>query len=81
MAEKPAHTFESSLDRLTAIVKELEGEGVDLERSVDLFREGRVLVQTCESLLKNAETTLRAADGATASPATIERTPNDEQPF
>jgi exodeoxyribonuclease VII small subunit len=73
MAEKPAHTFEASLDRLTAIVKELESEGVNLERSVELFREGKTLVQHCELLLKNAETTLRAADGATAAPAISQR--------
>jgi exodeoxyribonuclease VII small subunit len=76
MAEKTAGTFEASLDRLTAIVKELESEGVDLERSVELFREGRGLVTQCEALLKNAETTLRAADGEAAAPATV-----DEQPF
>jgi exodeoxyribonuclease VII small subunit len=77
----PARTFESSLDRLTAIVKELEGEGVDLERSVQLFQEGRTLVTHCEALLKNAETTLRAADGNAAGPATIGRAVDDEQPF
>ena len=81
MAENSAHSFEASLDRLSAIVKELEGEGVDLERSVELFREGRTLVTHCELLLKNAETTLRSADGNAAIPATVDRPIEDEQPF
>jgi exodeoxyribonuclease VII small subunit len=81
MVENKSRSFEASLGRLTEIVKELEGEGVDLERSVELFREGRELVTHCETLLKNAETTLRSADGAAAAPATIDRPAEDEQPF
>jgi exodeoxyribonuclease VII small subunit len=80
MAENKSGSFEASLDRLTAIVKELEDPGVNLERSVELFKEGRGLVTLCEDLLKNAETTLRAADGSTAAPATF-RPVEDEQPF
>ncbi len=82
MAENKSRSFEASLDRLSAIVKELEGEGVELERSVELFREGRTLVVHCEALLKSAEETLRSADGPTAAPATPARVPvDDEQPF
>ena len=81
MTENKSRSFEASLDRLTAIVKELEGEGVDLERSVELFREGRTLVTHCEALLKNAEETLRSADGSAAIPATVDRPVEDEQPF
>ena len=61
------------MTRLEAIVKELEGEGVDLARSVELFKEGRTLVKQCEDLLKNAEETLKAADGVAAA----ERSNND----
>jgi exodeoxyribonuclease VII small subunit len=81
MAENKSGSFEASLDRLTAIVKELEGEGVNLERSVELFREGRTLVTHCETLLKNAEATLRSTEATTAAPVTLEREPEDEQPF
>jgi len=66
-------------------VGELEGESVDLERSVELFKEGRALVARCEALLKNAEETLRAADGPAAAPSVAERIDDDErideQPF
>ncbi len=82
MAENKSSSFESSLDRLKAVVDELEKESVDLERSVELFQEGRTLVARCEVLLKNAEETLRAADGNAAAPAIVTaEEPLDEQPF
>ena len=82
MAENKSSSFESSLDRLKAIVDELERESVDLERSVELFKEGRTLVARCEVLLKNAEETLRAADGP-AAPEQLDDDahPDDETPF
>ena len=80
MAENKSSSFENSLDRLKAVVDELERESVDLERSVELFREGRTLDARCEALLKAAEETLRAADGSTAAPAAGEPTP-DDAPF
>ena len=80
MAENKSSSFESSLDRLKAVVDELERESVDLERSVELFKEGRTLVARCEALLKNAEETLRAADGPVAVPGASERADDDERP-
>lgn len=85
MAENKSSSFESSLDRLKKVVDELEAESVELERSVELFQEGRTLVARCEALLKNAEETLRAADGNTAAPSVAVRAGDDErldeQPF
>ena len=80
MADSKSTSFESSLDRLKQVVDELERESVDLERSVELFREGRTLVARCEALLKSAEETLRTADGTAAAPAAAERTGDDEEP-
>lgn len=77
MAENKSSSFESSLDRLKAVVDELERESVDLERSVELFKEGRTLVARCEVLLKNAEETLRATNGAASAP---ERGDDPERP-
>ena len=81
MAENKSSSFESSLDRLKAVVDELERESVDLERSVELFKEGRTLVARCEVLLKNAEETLRAADGPAAPERIADDRPDDETPF
>jgi exodeoxyribonuclease VII small subunit len=82
MAENKSASFEASLARLSEIVAELEREGVELERAVKLYGEGRELVARCEVLLKGAEETLRAAAagipavGAAPGPAE-----NDEIPF
>lgn len=83
MAENKSASFEASLARLREVVDELEKESVDLERSVELFKEGRALVSRCEVLLKNAEETLRAADGAAtgAAAARGDDDRNDDSPF
>jgi exodeoxyribonuclease VII small subunit len=54
MSERVPKTFEEKLDRIDAIVKELEG-GVDLDRAIVLFKEGKTLARDCELLLKNAQ--------------------------
>ena len=79
MAENTSATFEGSLKRLQEIVAELEREGVELERSVALYTEGRELVTRCEGLLGKAEETLRAA-GAPV-PNTADARGDDEIPF
>jgi exodeoxyribonuclease VII small subunit len=47
-------TFEEKLQRIDAIVKELE-TGVDLDRAIELFKEGKVLTGECEQLLRSAQ--------------------------
>jgi len=54
MAERVPQKFEEKLDRIDAIVKELEG-GAELDRAIALFKEGRTLARECEVLLKNAQ--------------------------
>jgi exodeoxyribonuclease VII small subunit len=69
MPENKSASFEASLARLQEIVTELEGEQVDLARSVELYREGRALVTRCEELLGDAEKALRdAGNGVTTVP-------------
>jgi exodeoxyribonuclease VII small subunit len=77
MAEKKSGEFEQALERLEAIVKELEGGGVGLDESVRLFREGRELARRCEELLKNAQATVDAASGNGTQAAA----PSDQLPF
>jgi exodeoxyribonuclease VII small subunit len=61
MAENKSATFEASLKRLEEIVRALESDAVSLDRSVELFQEGRELARRCESLLKTAQETIDAA--------------------
>jgi exodeoxyribonuclease VII small subunit len=77
-------TFEASLARLQEIVGELDREGVELERAVALYEEGRKLVARCEKLLADAEKTLREAAAATtasAETAELGARADDEIPF
>ena len=48
-------TFEETLARLEEIVSELEGEGVELERALQLFEEGVEHLRSANSELTRAE--------------------------
>lgn len=52
----PAPSFESCLDELERVVKELEGGELSLERSLELFEKGMSLSDTCRKQLEDAET-------------------------
>jgi exodeoxyribonuclease VII small subunit len=52
---KAPQTFEGKLERIDVIVKELEGGRVELDRAVELFKEGKALARECEQLLRTAE--------------------------
>ena len=67
MAENKAATFEASLKRLEEIVQTLEGDAVSLDRSVELFQEGRELARRCEVLLRTAQQTIDSAVAGTAA--------------
>ncbi|HMF28821.1 MAG TPA: exodeoxyribonuclease VII small subunit [Candidatus Cybelea sp.] len=47
--------FEAKLDRIDAIVKELESGDTKLDRAIELFKEGKHLARECEELLKSAQ--------------------------
>ena len=52
---KPA-TFESGLEQLEKVVKELEAGDLQLERSLALFEQGMALSESCRKQLEEAET-------------------------
>lgn len=53
---KPVASFESCLDELEKVVKELEGGDLSLERSLELFERGVKLSESCRKQLEEAET-------------------------
>ena len=69
---KPLETFESSLDELEKVVRELEGGDLALERSLELFERGMGLSDSCRKQLETAETRvemlIRNAGKLTAEP-------------
>ena len=58
-AQQPAGTvasFETCLDELEKVVKELESGDLALDRSLDLFSRGMQLSESCRKQLEEAET-------------------------
>jgi exodeoxyribonuclease VII small subunit len=49
-------SFESSLDELEKVVKELESGDLSLDRSLELFSRGMQLSESCRKQLEEAET-------------------------
>jgi exodeoxyribonuclease VII small subunit len=54
--QKPAESFESGLQELEAVVKQLESGDLPLEKALDLFQKGMQLSETCRKQLEEAET-------------------------
>jgi exodeoxyribonuclease VII small subunit len=54
-ARAPELSFEGALERLEAIVAELESGELDLERALAAFEEGVALSRRCTSQLEDAE--------------------------
>jgi exodeoxyribonuclease VII small subunit len=55
-APQTVASFESSLDELEKVVKELESGDLPLDRSLDLFSRGMQLSDSCRKQLEEAET-------------------------
>ena len=53
---QPAVSFETSMDELEKVVKELEGGDLSLDRSLELFERGMSLSDACRKQLEEAET-------------------------
>lgn len=56
---EPAWTFESALERLNEIADALEGDGMELDESLQLFEEGVRLLRFAETVLADADQRLR----------------------
>jgi exodeoxyribonuclease VII small subunit len=53
---KPVESFESCLDELEQVVKQLEAGDLPLERAIQLFERGMGLSESCRKQLEEAET-------------------------
>jgi exodeoxyribonuclease VII small subunit len=54
--ERPLENFETGLEELEKVVKELEGGDLPLERALALFEKGVGLSDACRKQLLDAET-------------------------
>lgn len=71
-------SFEAKLDRIDAIVKELESGDTKLDRAIALFKEGKTLARECEALLKNAQIQIDEAMSEPQSSGGDKRAKSDE---
>lgn len=55
MSEDKPLSFEQCLERLEAVVKDIEGGNLDLDTAIARFTEGMELVKQCRMLLSGAE--------------------------
>ncbi len=53
---QPVANFETGLDELEKVVRELESGDLPLERSLELFERGMALSESCRKQLQDAET-------------------------
>ncbi len=64
---KKEKSFEEAMDRLEAIVSEIESDGLGLERQFELFQEGMTLARFCDARLtdvqKSVDVVLKNAAG------------------
>ena len=51
----PSSGFEEKIRRIEEIVNKLESGNVTLEKSLELFEEGSILIRSCEEQLDTAE--------------------------
>jgi len=70
--EKSAASFETGLQQLELIVKEMESGELPLERALELFEKGMQLSESCRKQLEEAETRIelliRKGDKVQAGP-------------
>lgn len=55
MSEQNEQTFEQSLERIREIVTDLEGGELNLEDSIQQFREGSTLIDHARKIITDAE--------------------------
>lgn len=53
--KKTEQTFESAYNRLEEITRELDGDNLSLDRSIELYEEGNKLITLCQKMLDAAE--------------------------
>ncbi len=71
MSKKTTPNFEKQMVRLQAVVQELERSDLSLERNVALYKEGKLLAQSCKQLLEEAHNEILLCSENGAEPFAI----------
>ncbi|MFB6346950.1 MAG: exodeoxyribonuclease VII small subunit [bacterium] len=71
-----SHDFQSALDRIRSIAKDLEEGDLALEDAMERYEEGLELIQFCENRLQDAELLIEEVDDS--NPESPEISPKDD---
>lgn len=63
MAKKQEQKFEDRMNRLQEIVSQLEKDDIDLDSSIDLYKEGLEISKVLKDELNNFEEKIRNLNG------------------
>lgn len=63
MAKKQEQKFEDRMNRLQEIVSQLEKDDIDLDASIDLYKEGLEISKVLKDELNNFEEKIRNLNG------------------
>lgn len=63
MADEKKFSIEEAFTKLDDSIKEMEGDGVTLERSFELYKEGVELIRLCEKEIDTVEKKVLALSG------------------
>jgi exodeoxyribonuclease VII small subunit len=66
VTRKTRPDFEKQMERLAAIVRELEEADLPLEKNVALYKEGKTLVKSCQTMLEEARNEIMLCSGEDA---------------
>ncbi len=84
MAEDKTPTYEQAREELTEVVRRLEGGGLTLEQSIELWERGERLAEVCEQWLQGARAKLADAMARredTKTTEATEATDAEQSPF
>ena len=79
MKTKNPQTFETSLEELERIVRELERGDLPLEKSLELFEQGVKLSRACQERLNEAERRIEILTRDSQGRATVSEFESDDE--
>jgi exodeoxyribonuclease VII small subunit len=80
MKTKNSQNFETSLEELERIVRELERGDLPLEKSLELFERGVKLSRACQERLSEAERRIEILTRDNQGHATVSAFESDDEP-
>ncbi|MBX9598159.1 MAG: exodeoxyribonuclease VII small subunit [Burkholderiales bacterium] len=65
MTKKSSDTFESAINQLETIIRDIENNQIDLESALNQYKHGMELVKFCQDKLRDVEQKIKILDQET----------------